>query len=124
MAVVEKSAVRDGESAGILSGQVIADVNEVVSDNPEPNPALHTVRSLVSAALQPVPAFENADSSFASRAPLLKLLEPPLLLSLLARRTLGGVAGNRNSPHSHLLRLGFIGGGEKSRIGGHTFGHA
>ena len=69
-------------------------------------------------------AFENADAPLASGAPFLTLLEPTLLLPLLARNALGGVAGNRDSLHSLLLSLGFIRGGEETRIGRHQLGDA
>ena len=87
-----------------------ADVNDVVCDDAESNVALDAVRSFVSAALQPMAAFENADAPLTSGAPFLSLLEPALLLPLLARRALGGMAGNRDPLYSQLLRLGLISG--------------
>src|SRR5579863_1177625 len=71
-----------------------------------------------------MPAFENADAPLASGAPFLTLLEPTLLLPLLARNALGGVAGNRDWLHSLLLSLGFIRGREETRIGRHQLGDA
>jgi hypothetical protein len=100
----------------LLFGQVRTNVDEIVGDDAEPDPALHAVKSFVAATIQPVSLFENADAAFASRAPFLKLLEPALFLELFPRRALGGVAGNRNAPHSHLLGLGFIRRGEESGI--------
>jgi len=64
-----------------------------------------------------VPPFENADAAFAAGAPFLRLLEPPLLLFLLAFLTLGGATGNGHSLHAQFFGLGFVGGGEESRVG-------
>src|SRR5258708_22750692 len=63
-------------------------------------------------------SFENPDAAFAASAPLLSLLEPALLLFLLAFLTFGGTTGNGHSLHAQFFRCGFIGGGEESRVGG------
>ncbi|MCZ2154255.1 MAG: hypothetical protein LC114_10230 [Bryobacterales bacterium] len=61
-------------------------------------------------------ALENTDAAFTAGAPFLKLLEPTLLLSLLAGGTLGVMARNRYTAHPHLLGLGFVGRGEEARV--------
>src|SRR2546421_120709 len=66
-----------------------------------------------------MPALEHTDAALTAGAPLLKLFEPALLLPLLARRTFGGMARNRNSAYSDLLSLGFIGSREESGIRSH-----
>src|SRR5450631_1321825 len=98
---------------------MIADVNDVVGDYAESNPALDAVPPFVAGTLQPMPAFENADTSLTSSAPFLRFLEPALLLPLLTRRALGGMAGNRDTLHAHLFGLGFIGRREETGIGSH-----
>ena len=67
-----------------------------------------------------MPALKNADATFAACAPFLKLLEPALLLPLLARRALGVVARNRYPLDPHLLGLGFVGRGEESGVRRHA----
>ena len=67
-----------------LFGQVGTDVNDVVGDHPESDPAPDAVRPFIERSPQPVPAFENADAAFAAGTPFLKLFEPTLLLALLA----------------------------------------
>ena len=63
--------------------QGIADVDEVVGDDAEPDPALHPVIALVSTAVEAVPAFDDADASLASGAPFLAVAEPAFLCSRL-----------------------------------------
>ena len=57
-----------------------------------------------------MPAFQNTDAALAAGAPLLKLLEPPLLLPLFAGGTLGVVARNGYPADPQFLGLGLIGG--------------
>src|SRR5260370_16118444 len=62
-----------------------------------------------------MPTFENTDAAFTAGAPFLKLLEPTLLLPLLAGGALGVIAPNRYSAVPHLLGLWFVSGGKKTR---------
>src|ERR1017187_11002658 len=80
-----------------LLGQVGADMNDVVGDRSESDPAPYAVGSFVGGSSQSVPAFEfeNTDPAFTARAPFLKLLEPRLLLALLSGWALGVMARNR-----------------------------
>jgi hypothetical protein len=55
-------------------------------------------------------AFEKTDAALTACAPPLELLEPTLLLPLLAGAALGVMARNRYPFHSHLLGLGFVSG--------------
>ena len=80
-----------------------ADVDEVVGDDAEPDPAFHSGVALVAAAVEAVSASGDADSCLASGAPFLALAEPALLLLALARRALGGAIGNAHA----LDALGF-----------------
>ena len=50
-----------------------ADVDEVVGDDAEPDPAFHSVVALVAAANEAVPALGDADASLASGLPFLTL---------------------------------------------------
>src|SRR5438034_9533173 len=63
-----------------------------------------------------MPTFENTDAAFTAGAPFLKLLEPTLLLPLLAGGALGVMARNRYPSDVHLLILGFVSRGKESRI--------
>src|SRR6476646_2088022 len=95
--------------AGLL-GQVSADVDEIVGDHAPSDPAPDAVPPSIQRSPQPMSPFENTDAPFAAGTPFLKLLEPALFLPLLARRTLGVMARNRNPADSHLLGLGFVSG--------------
>ena len=88
---------RSERSAGAcLLGQVGTDMNHVVCDHAESDPAPHAVRPLVERSPQPMASFENTDAAFAACAPFLKLFEPTLFLALLAGGTLGVLARNRH----------------------------
>ena len=93
-----------------LLGQVGTDMNDIVGDYAESDPAPDAVRSFIERSPQPMPAFENADAAFSAGAPFLKLFEPTLFLTLLACGTLGVMARNGYPVDSHLLGLGFVSG--------------
>src|SRR6266508_1994203 len=72
----------------------LADVDEVIGDHAEPDPALHAGFALVPATVEAVAAFDDADASLASGAPFLAVAEPALLLLALALGALGGAIGD------------------------------
>ena len=97
---------RTGRQAD-LSCEDPTDVDEVISDHAESYPSFHPGVSFVEASAQSVPAFEYADSSFATGSPLLSFAEPALLLMSAALCAFGGVIGNGKTFYSHVLNLGF-----------------
>src|ERR1700674_3485525 len=64
--------------------QGAADVDEVVGDDAEANPAFHSGVALVAAAVEAMSAFGDADATLASGAPFLAVAEPALLLLAFA----------------------------------------
>ena len=74
-----------------------ADVDEVVGDHAEPDPALHAGIAFVAAAVEPVSPFDHADAPLASGPPFLAVAEPALLLLALALGALGGAIGNADA---------------------------
>src|ERR1035438_3564823 len=90
-----------------LQGESSTDIDQVIADYSESDPSFHPGVSFVAASMQPVPAFEYADSSFATNSPLLSFAEPALLLMSAPFWAPGGVIGNGNTFHSHVLNLGF-----------------
>ena len=72
-----------GLSAGLL-GHDAADVDQVVGNHPEADPALDTGIPLVPAAIESMPSFDHADATLAAGPPFLAVAEPALLL--LAQR--------------------------------------
>src|SRR5262245_13576563 len=60
---------RPGLRAGLL-GHGAADVEQIVGDHAEANPALHAGLASVSAAVQPVPSLGHGDAAFAAGPPL------------------------------------------------------
>src|ERR1035441_9783644 len=73
--------------------QHATDVDEVVGDYPETNPALHSVVTFVATTIQSVAPLEYADAAFAPGSPFLAVAEPALLLFPLAFGALGGAIG-------------------------------
>ena len=74
-------------SGGLRSGllfQCTADVEEIVGDDAEPDPTLHSGLALVAAAAEPVSPLDDADASLASGPPFLAVAEPALLLFAFA----------------------------------------
>src|SRR2546421_362338 len=59
-------------------------VDDIVSDDAQPDPAVHSDVALISAAVEPVPPLNHADASLGSRAPFLPIAEPSLSLLALA----------------------------------------
>jgi len=74
------------------AGRAIPDLNHVVGNHTEPDPALHTVSPL-----------QYADATFASCPPPLPTTKPALPVETFAFRTLGVSIGHRNPFHSHRL---------------------
>src|SRR5215469_10974058 len=91
-------------------------MDEVVGDHAQPDPTTNPVRPFVEGTPQTMPALENTDATLTASAPFLKFFEPTLLLPQLSGGTFGVMTGNRYPLHSHVLSLGFVGGGEESRI--------
>jgi hypothetical protein len=60
------------------------DVDDVVGDDAETHPAVHSDGALVSAAVEAVSPFDDADASLASGAPFLAVTKPALSLLMLA----------------------------------------
>ena len=69
---------------GRLSSDRAADIDEIVGDDPEADPALHSIVAGISASLETVSAFAYTDASLAPGAPSLPAAEPSLLLFSLA----------------------------------------
>src|SRR5450432_19194 len=77
---------RDHRGAPGLRGWLLchgaANVDEVVGDHAEADPALHPVIAFVSAAVEAMSAFDHTDATLAAGAPFLTLAEPsPFLLA-------------------------------------------
>src|SRR5262245_32986731 len=66
-----------------------ADVDDVVGDHAEADPALHSNEALVAAAVEPMSALSHTDASLAAGAPFLAVAEPALPLLAFAFGTPG-----------------------------------
>ena len=92
---------------GISPGKGLTDIYQVIADHAESDPSFHSGVSFVTASTQSVPAFEYADSSFATGSPLLSFAEPALLLISAPFRAPGGTIGNGKTLYPHALYLCF-----------------
>jgi hypothetical protein len=89
----------------------IADVDEVVGDDTETNPAIHSGSSPVAATVEAVSPFDDADAPLASGAPLLAVTEPALFLLAFAFNALGRSIGNADALDALCLRSSLVAGG-------------
>ena len=60
------------------------DVDDIVGDDAEPDPTVHSDKAFVAATLEAVSPLDYADASFATGAPFLAVAEPALSLLSLA----------------------------------------
>ena len=75
----------------------MADVDQVVGDDTEADPALDARQALVATAVQAVAPFEKTDTALASGAPLLGVAEPAFLLEPLTLHAPGGAIRDGDS---------------------------
>src|SRR5213083_2271737 len=90
----------DGRCAG-ASWPGAAEHEEVIGDDPEPDPALHPALTAVPAPPEPMTALERADPSFAPRAPAESRAGNPGAL-------LAGQPRQHDVPDPAVLRRAFI----------------
>jgi hypothetical protein len=91
---LEETGSGFGARLGVVSafgcdGECVADVDQVVGDDTEADPALDAGQAFVAAAVQAVASLQKADAAFTAGAPLLGVAEPTLLLEPIALRALG-----------------------------------
>src|SRR5258708_12271700 len=76
------------------------DVDEVVGDDAEPDPTLHSGIAFVAAAVEPVSPLDHADASLASGPPFLSVAEPALSLLSFALGTPGRPVATADALHA------------------------
>src|ERR1700686_2058556 len=89
------------ENDSTRGGQVKPDVDHVICDDAQTHPTFDAWNALVAGPIQPMSPLANADAAFEAGAPLLRLLEPALLLFLLAFPAFG--SGEIRSGSKQLL---------------------
>ena len=96
----------------------MTEIDQVIGDHPEGDPALHSVLAAISAAVEAMAAFADADTAFAASAPSLPVAEPSLLLLAPALSTLRGVIGDADPFHALGFRRSFVLGRVEAAISG------
>src|SRR5437867_3451820 len=81
-----------------------ANVDDVVGDDAEANPAVHSVEALVVATIETVSPLDHADATLAAGPPFLASAEPTLLLLAFALGALGGAVGDADAFDAHRFR--------------------
>src|ERR1700756_323143 len=95
-----------------------ADVDEIIGDHAEPDPALHSIFAFVPTAVEAVSPLGHADAALAAGPPFLTVAEPALLLFASALSAFGGAVGYADA----LDALGFT--GIEGCVGSHQVRHA
>src|SRR3989442_10935045 len=90
-------------------GEHAADVDQVVGDDTEADPAFHAVGPFVATAIEAVPPLDDTDAPLTPGPPLLTVAEPALFLFALALRALGGSVRNADARDALRVRGRFIG---------------
>src|ERR1017187_5402374 len=112
------------DMASGLGCQGAADIDEVVADDAQTHPSLHSAVSFVATTVQPVASLEHADAAFTAGPPFLSVLEPACFLERCAIFTLTRAVGHGNAFHSHLVRLLLAAGGIERCVTGHQVGNS
>src|ERR1700691_5600184 len=102
----------DGGARSDLRGSFLfhraTDVDDIVGDDAEPDPTVHSDESLVAATDEAVASLDHADASLTSGAPLLTVAEPALSLLALALRAFGRAIGNADAFDALCLRSSLV----------------
>jgi hypothetical protein len=83
--------------AGWAGGDSAADIDEIIGDDPKPDPALHSIAAGISAPVEAMPSLAHTDASLAPGAPSLPAAQPALFLLAPAVGAFGGATGNADS---------------------------
>src|SRR5579883_1289292 len=119
---------RAGQDSGVgqvgRGGERMADVDQVVGDDAQADPALDAGHAFVAAAVQTMAALEQTDATFTPGAPSLGVAEPAFLLEPLSLSALGGAIGNGHSLDAPSLSGILVSLREEGGIGGDEVGLA
>src|SRR5215472_3396976 len=105
-----------GQLAGWPGNDNAAEVDEIVGDDPEADPALHSIVARIAASVETMPTLADADAPLAPGAPSLAAAEPALLLLTLARGTLGRAIGNADTFDAFGVRGDLVLGGVEASV--------
>ena len=95
-----------------------ADIDEIIGDDAEADPAPHSIVAAISAALEAVPALAHTDAPLAPGAPSLPVTKPSLLVLPLARGALAAAIGDADPFDAFGFRRRLVLGGIEPGISG------
>jgi hypothetical protein len=78
-----------GQLCGWPDNDGMAEIDEIVGDDPEADPAFHSIVAGIPASVETVATLAYADTALTPRAPLLAAAEPAFFLLALAVGALG-----------------------------------
>jgi hypothetical protein len=81
-----------------------ANIDEIVCNHAEPNPALHPIVTFVPAAIEAMSTLGHADAPLASGSPFLTVAEPALFLLAFALSAFGGAIGDADTLDAFCFR--------------------
>ena len=102
----------------------LPEVDQIVGDDAQANPALHAREPFVATAVQAMAALKQTDATFTAGAPLLSVAKPAFLLEAFTLRALGGPIGDGDALDSPGAGGVLVGLREKSGIGANQVGLA
>ena len=103
-------------------GECLTEVDQVVRDDAEADPALDAGHAFVATAAESMAAFEKTDAPLTAGAPFLGVAEPALLLELPALRALGGAIWDGHPLDAPGPGCGLIAQREEGGIGSDQIG--
>ena len=94
-----------------------ADVDEIIGDHAEPDPAPHSILAFVATTVEAVSPLGHADAALASGTPFLTVAEPALLLFAPTLNALGGAVGDADALDALGFGSGLVLAGIEGRVG-------
>ena len=106
-----------GQLGGWPGSDSAAEIDEIVGDDSEPDPALHSIVAGIPASVETMPTLAYTNAPLAPGAPSLAAAEPAFLLLTLAVGALGGAIGNADTFDASGVRRDLVFGGVEAGVG-------
>src|SRR6266436_5078845 len=107
----------------VIACQEPTNINQIISDHAQADPALHASITAITTAIQPVTPFEHTDTPLRPGSPLLSSPEGAFLLMATSFGALGRAVGHGDLLHSHHFQFALVRSRVERCIGGHHVGN-